>query len=88
MGLFKNLSQTKILGDAVYPKYGLYWVRIDKVKAGETRLRVQNLIINYTVIAVLPSSEPPPNHVVGEEACHYIEVTGVANPFNDPKYGR
>ncbi len=76
MGLFKNLSTTKILGDAVYPKYGLYWNRIDKVKAGESRLGFKHLIIDYTVIHVLPSSEGPPNHVIGEEACHFIKVTG------------
>lgn len=76
MGLFSNLSQTKILGDANYTKYGNYVVRIDKVKRGETRLREQHIIIDYTVIAVLAHQEPPPNHVVGEEACHYIGVTG------------
>ena len=76
MGLFQNISSTRMMADANYPKYGAYWVRIDKVKRGETRKKMINLIIDYTVIAVLPSSEPEPHHIVGEEACHYIEVSG------------
>ncbi len=76
MGMFPNLSKTKIMGDAVYTKYGKYFVRIDKVKRGATRLQEINIIVDYTVLAVLPHQEPPPNHQVGEEACHYILVTG------------
>ena len=46
------------------------------MKAGETRTQIKNLIIDYTVVAILPTSEPAPHHVVGEEAGHYIEVSG------------
>ena len=78
MGLFsgQKLSQVRLVGDTIYPKYGLYWNRIDRVKQGETRLQIKHIVIEYTVIRVLPHQEPPPSHVVGEEACHYIEVTG------------
>ncbi len=76
MGMFKNLSQTKIIGDAVYPKYGRYFNRIDKIATGMSRKNELRIIINYTVLAVLPSSEPPPTHFVGEEACQYIKVSG------------
>ncbi len=76
MGLFKNLSTTKLRGVSNFVKYGNYLVRIDKVKNQPGRLNEQRIFIEYTVIATLPHSEGPPNHVVGEEACQMIEITG------------
>ena len=78
MGLFsgQKLSQTRLIGDFEYPKYGLYWVRIDKVKQGKTRKQEMHLVIEYTVVKVLPHQEPPPNHLVGDEAGHFIMVSG------------
>lgn len=73
MGLFKNLSQTRVFGDN-YFKHGRYIVRINKVKAGKNRKSIPNIVIETTILAVLPSSEPPPYHVVGDEPAQVMSA--------------
>jgi len=74
MGLFKNLSTTRVFG-ANYFKYGRYIVRIDRVKRGENYKHVPNLVIEGTVMASLQSSEPGDRHVFGDEAAQVIALT-------------
>ena len=89
MGLFKNLSTQQPRRDFVheYTAPGAYLQRIDEVKlfkvytdgsGRDTRTRkgFEQVVISKTVIAVLPSTEPPPQHLVGTEVSHLIKVTG------------
>ncbi len=76
MSLFTNLSTVKLRTSTERLKAGNYLVRIDKVKYLKDRLSVDRIFIEFTVLAVLSSSEGPPFHSVGEEAAQSIKVSG------------
>lgn len=76
MGMFKNPSTVKLIGDYNYVKVGHYINRIDKIHKIDSRKHELFIAIDMTVLTVLPSSEPPPFHKVGDEICHMIKITG------------
>ena len=56
--IFGGMKDVKVGTDANYLGAGNYWVRVDKMKQGETRSNTPNVIVEQTVVRTICGWEP------------------------------
>lgn len=75
MGLFKGISEAKASVAANYLRQGLYLLRVDACKTGETRKKKEFACLEMKVVKVLHDPDQYPEkkqHRVGESVTHML----------------
>jgi len=72
MGIFDGIEEAPVGQDANYQREGNYVERVDNVKVGQTRKKVDFFAIEKTCVAIDDAPDYPQGHKVGEQYCDMI----------------